>query len=163
MFDVDENPDATANINFIDRMTVSASLGGVDVPVVITGSSSNVVNAAGDVITGIAAAGSTTSDGNMWVTISSPVDTVVIEYDNDPAVNADPGQQGVGLHTIEFCPQAADLVMAISTRSQMTGRAMIMTQLILRSLRLRLILHLLRRLRFTTPAMLASMPFPEMT
>ena len=129
MFDVDENPDATANINFIDRMTVSASLGGVDVPVVITGSSSNVVNAAGDVITGIAAAGSTTGDGNMWVTISSPVDTVVIEYDNDPAVNADPGQQGVGLHTIEFCPQAADLVMAktVDNAAAVTGTNVIYT------------------------------------
>lgn len=107
MFDVDENPDTASNVNFIDRMTVTATLGGVAVPVTLTGGPSNSVS--GNVVTGVAAAASDASDGNMWVTISSPVDTVVIAYDNDPAVAANPGQQGVGLHTVEFCPQAADL------------------------------------------------------
>lgn len=109
MFDVDENPDTTADINFIDRMTITASLGGVAVPIVLTSSTSNSVN--GNVMTGIAAAGSTTSDGNMWVTINQPVDTVLIEYDNDPAVNAAPGQQGVGLFTIDYCPLSPDLTL----------------------------------------------------
>jgi len=63
MFDVDENPDTQADINFIDRMTVRASLGGVAVPVTITSSASNSV--AGNVVTGIAAAASDSSDGNM--------------------------------------------------------------------------------------------------
>lgn len=121
MFDVDENPDTTADINFIDRMTVTASLGGVPVPVSITNSASNVVS--GNQVTGIAAAASDASDGNMWVTISSPVDTVTIAYDNDPAVNDDPGQQGVGFHTIGFCPQAADLtlVKTVDNAAPVTG------------------------------------------
>jgi uncharacterized repeat protein (TIGR01451 family) len=127
MFDVDENPDTTANINFIDRMTVTASLGGVSVPVTISGGPSNSV--AGNVVTGIAASASATSDGNMWVTISQPVDNVLIEYDNDPAVNPSPGQQGVGLHTIEFCPQAADLALAkdIDNAAPVTGTDVIYT------------------------------------
>ena len=107
MFDVDENPNTAANVNFIDRMTITGTLGGVAVPVVVTPSISNSVS--GNVATGIAAAASNSSDGNMWVTFSAPVDTVLIEYDNDPAVNAAPGQQGVGLHTIGYCPQMPDL------------------------------------------------------
>jgi len=57
------------------------------------------------------------------VTISSPVDTVTIAYDNDPAVNPDPGQQGVGFHTIEFCPQAADLTLTktVDNNAPVTG------------------------------------------
>ena len=127
MFDVDENPDTTTNVNFIDRMTVTASLGGVAVPVLITESTSNIVS--GNVITGIAAAASDASDGNMWVTISQPVDTVTIEYDNDPAVVADPGQQGVGVHTIEFCPKAPDLTLSkvVDNSAPVTGADVIYT------------------------------------
>ncbi len=121
MFDVDENPNTAANVNFIDRMTIKGTLGGVAVPVVVTPSTSNSVS--GNVATGIAAAGSTTSDGNMWVTFSSPVDTVLIEYDNDPAVNTDPGNQGVGFHTIGFCPQMPDLELTkqVDNTAPVTG------------------------------------------
>jgi len=111
MFDVDENPDLGANINFIDRIEVNAFLGAASVPVVLTTSASNTLDSAGRVI-GIAESDSPTSDGNMWVTINQPVDRVTMVYDNDPAVNPSPGQQGVSLYTFDICELMPDLELS---------------------------------------------------
>jgi hypothetical protein len=48
----------------------------------------------------------------MWVTINQPVDRVTMVYDNDPAVNPSPGQQGVSLYTFDICELMPDLELS---------------------------------------------------
>jgi uncharacterized repeat protein (TIGR01451 family) len=111
MFDVDENPDLSANANFIDRVEIKAFLGATPVPIVITTSAANTLDNPERVI-GIAESDSPTSDGNIWVTIDQPIDRLTMIYDNDPAVNADPGQQGVSLYTLDICELMPDLELS---------------------------------------------------
>ncbi len=106
LFDVDENPSTASNVNFIDRIRVFGYLDGVTKPVILTGGPSNTVS--GSTATGVAAAASTSADGNLVVTFDTPVDRVVIRYDNDPAVVSNPGQQGVALHDIVYCQRGRD-------------------------------------------------------
>lgn len=88
---------------WIDRVTVTGALGGVTVPLTITGSASNVVT--GNQIVGTATAPSTSGDANANVIFVSPVDSITLTYDNDPAVQANPGAQIMSFFAdMALCP-----------------------------------------------------------
>lgn len=96
IFDVDYNVN-----QFADRVTVTGYLNGATVTPTLTNGISNWVsgnNAYGDAISADAQA-----NGNVTVTFSSPVDTIVINYGNHSYAPTNPGQQGVALHDITFC------------------------------------------------------------
>ena len=106
IFDVDLNPDTSSNVHFIDRLQIYGYLGGVATTPILTNGAANSVS--GPTGTGIAGSASTSADGNLVVSFDTPVDQIVIYYDNDPAVAANPGQQGVSLHDITYCPRGRD-------------------------------------------------------
>ena len=101
MFDVD-----FGSGQFADRVTVSGTFGGTGVTPVLTNGVANLVT--GNTVIGDATSADNSANGNVVVTFSSPVDTIVIAYGNHTTAPADPGQQQVTLHDITFCnPQAA--------------------------------------------------------
>ncbi len=101
MFDVD-----FGSAQFADRVTVTGSFGGVGVTPTLTNGVANLVT--GNTAIGDATSADNSADGNIVVTFTSPVDTIVIAYGNHTTAPADPGQQQVTLHDITFCnPQAA--------------------------------------------------------
>jgi len=92
-----------------DRVTVTGSLGGTNVPVTLTGSVSNTVT--GNQVVGTVAVPATSGDANANIIIIDPVDTITITYDNDPAVQANPAPQIMAFFAdFALCPfLAADL------------------------------------------------------
>lgn len=106
LFDIDINPSTANDANFIDRLRIYGYLGGVATSAILTQGTSNTVS--GSTATGTAAAGSATGDGNLTISFDTPVDQIVIFYDNDPAVVPNPGQQGISIHDITYCPRGRD-------------------------------------------------------
>ncbi|KTE38996.1 MULTISPECIES: proprotein convertase P-domain-containing protein [unclassified Sphingopyxis] len=105
LFDIDYN----AN-QFADRVTVTGSYNGAAVTPTLTNGVSNYVignSAYGDVV-----AADTSANGNVVVTFSSPVDTIVINYGNHSTAPTDPGQQAIAIHDIIFCRPTTNLVFA---------------------------------------------------
>lgn len=105
LFDIDYN----AN-QFADRVTVTGSYNGTTVLPTLTNGVSNYVignSAYGDVV-----AADTSANGNVVVTFSSPVDTIVINYGNHSTAPTDPGQQAIAIHDIVFCRPTTNLVFA---------------------------------------------------
>lgn len=96
IFDVDFN----AN-QFADKVTVTGSLNGVTVTPTLTNGTANWVS--GNSAMGDAISSDTQSAGNVVVTFTSAIDTIVIKYGNHAYAPTDPGQQGIALHDITFC------------------------------------------------------------
>lgn len=102
IFDVDYNAG-----QFADRLAVTGSFAGVTVQPTLTNGTANYVvgnSATGDVLSANGAA-----DGNVVVTFSQPVDTIVIAYGNGSAAPANPGGQAIAIFDITFCNPAAVL------------------------------------------------------
>jgi uncharacterized repeat protein (TIGR01451 family) len=96
IFDVDRG-------GWIDRITATGSLGGVSVPVTLTGSPSNIVT--GNQAVGTAGEPGTSGDANVNLIIVNQVDTITITYDNDPAVQANPAPQIMSFFAdLSLCP-----------------------------------------------------------
>lgn len=113
VFDVDY----AAN-DFADRLTVTGTFNGSPVTPTLTNGAVNYVvgnSAYGD--TGNSTA--TSGDGNVVVTFSSPVDTIVIVYGNHtsvPSPPANPDGQAISIWDITFCNPVAVLgVTKVST------------------------------------------------
>ncbi len=87
---------------FEDQITVTGTLSGTPVPVTLFTNSAN--GASGSVVTGVSGAGSTSSVGNMTIEFNAPIDTLVINYGNGSNAPANPGNQGIALHDLSFCP-----------------------------------------------------------
>lgn len=105
LFDIDYNTN-----QFADRVTVTGSYNGTTVLPTLTNGVSNYVignSAYGDVV-----AADTSANGNVVVTFSSPVDTIVINYGNHSTAPTDPGQQAIAIHDIVFCRPTTNLVFA---------------------------------------------------
>jgi uncharacterized repeat protein (TIGR01451 family) len=97
IFDVD-----FGNNQFVDAITVTGSLGGVPVTPTLFTSASNT--ATGNVVIGNNGSTPTQSLGNMTLEFNSAVDTVTISYGNDVTAPVDPGNQGISIHDLNFCP-----------------------------------------------------------
>ncbi len=96
VFDVDYN-----NNQFADKVTVTGTLNGVSVTPTLTNGTANFV--IGNTAYGDAVSADNQANGNVVVTFTSAVDTVVIKYGNHSYAPANPGQQGVALHDITMC------------------------------------------------------------
>ena len=107
LFDVD-----SAAGQFADRIEVIGRYQGASVSPRLTNGIANYVVA--NQAFGDGASDSDRPDGNVVVTFSSAIDTIIIRYGNHSAAPANPGQQGVALHDITFCQPTTDIV---STKS----------------------------------------------
>ncbi|BDW82356.1 hypothetical protein MACH24_17940 [Erythrobacter sp. Dej080120_24] len=96
IFDVD----FAAN-QFTDRVEVIGRNGGATVLPTLTNGNVNTVS--GNVAIGDGASANNQALGNVVVTFTQSVDTVVIRYGNHTNAPADPGQQGIGVHDITVC------------------------------------------------------------
>ena len=109
VFDVD----ATVG-QYADRITVTGFLNGIAVTPVLTNGIANYVignNAYGDVLSD-----DNSSNGNVVVTFSAPVDTINIVYGNHSAAPTNPSTQAIAIHDITFCqPPASVSVTKVST------------------------------------------------
>jgi len=102
IFDVD-----FGTSQFADRVEVTGTNGGSLVNPTLTNGNVNYVSG-GEVI-GDGASGSTQALGNMVVTFTDTVDTVIIRYGNHTTAPTNPGQQGIGVHDITVCDPVATL------------------------------------------------------
>ena len=96
LFDVDFAPN-----QFADRVTVTGSLSGTSVTPTLTNGNANYVN--GNTAIGDFASDSDSGMGNVVVTFAGKIDRITISYGNHSTAPNDPGQQGIGLHDIQFC------------------------------------------------------------
>ncbi|QUL39373.1 DUF11 domain-containing protein [Erythrobacter sp. JK5] len=96
IFDVD-----FASGQFADRVEVVGTRGGSNVAPTLTNGNVNFV--IGNQAFGDGASNSDQALGNVVVTFTQAVDTVVVRYGNHSTAPADPGQQGIGLHDITVC------------------------------------------------------------
>ena len=95
---------------FADRLTVTGSFNGAPVTPTLTNGISNYV--IGNSAYGDATSADNSANGNVVVTFSAPVDTIVITYGSHSLAPADPGQQGAAIHDITFCRPTANLTIA---------------------------------------------------
>ncbi|EAQ29871.1 hypothetical protein NAP1_03825 [Erythrobacter sp. NAP1] len=96
VFDVDFGTN-----QFADRLEVVGSNGGATVTAELTNGNANFIS--GNVAIGDLASGSAEALGNVVVTFTGTVDTVILRYGNHSTAPADPGQQGIGIHDISVC------------------------------------------------------------
>lgn len=109
IFDVDYNAG-----QFADRIKISGLFNGASVIPTVTNGTANYV--IGNTAYGDQLSADTSAAGNIVVTFSSPVDTVIIEYGNHSLSPADPGGQAMAIHDITFCrPQASLTIDKSST------------------------------------------------
>ncbi len=98
IFDLDTDP-----ATFQDEVTITGSLNGNAVSPVLTAGVSHTVS--GNVATGQTGADSTSADGTLLVTFSSPIDQFVVSYTNGPAAPNPPNQQAISIHDVFTCPR----------------------------------------------------------
>lgn len=95
---------------FADRLTVTGSFNGAPVTPTLTNGISNYV--IGNSAYGDATSADNSANGNVVVTFSTPVDTIVITYGSHSLAPTDPGQQGAAIHDVTFCRPTANLTIA---------------------------------------------------
>ena len=95
--------------NFADRATVTGTFSGAPVAPVLTNGVANYV--VGNSAFGDAPSANTSSNGNVVVTFTSPVDVITIEYGNHGAAPANPTQQLISIHDINLCRPVANLAV----------------------------------------------------
>ena len=102
LFDVD----FAAN-DFADKMTVTGSFNGATVIPILTNGVANYV--VGNVAIGDASSANTSADGNVIVTFTSPIDTIVVRYGNATTAPANPDGQAATFFSVSFCKPIANL------------------------------------------------------
>jgi subtilisin-like proprotein convertase family protein len=99
---------------FADRVEVFGRRGGTIILPVLT--NGNVNQVTGNVAFGDGQSADTEPAGNVVVTFTDPVETIVIRYGNHTTAPANPGQQGISVHDLLVCNPYADLsVTKVST------------------------------------------------
>ncbi len=96
IFDVDFGPN-----QFADRVVVTGSNGGASVTPTLTNGNANYVT--GNTAIGDGASDTNSNAGNLTVTFTQAVRTIVITYGNHTTAPTNPGQQGIALHDIVLC------------------------------------------------------------
>lgn len=105
LFDIDY-----AAGQFADRVTVTGSFNGTTVYPTLTNGVANYV--VGNSAYGDATSADGSANGNVVVTFAAPADTITIEYGSHSLAPANPGQQGMAIHDINFCRPIANLLIA---------------------------------------------------
>lgn len=97
MFDIDY----AAN-QFTDKVTVTGTYNGATVFPTLSNNTANYVS--GNSVIGDGASGATDPFGNVVVTFTSPVDSVIVEYGNyTPTTPTASGNQAMSIHDFTFC------------------------------------------------------------
>jgi uncharacterized repeat protein (TIGR01451 family) len=96
LFDVDFGTD-----QFADRVQIVGRRNGVDVIPHLTNGVANYV--IGNTAYGDAVSENNSSNGNVTVTFTSAIDSIVIRYGNHSLAPNDPGQQAITLHDMTLC------------------------------------------------------------
>lgn len=96
IFDVDY-----ASGQFADKVTIIGKLNGVTVLPIVTNGVTNYV--IGSSAYGDSTSADGSANGNIVVTFSSAIDTVIVSYGNHALAPADPGQQAIAIHDLAFC------------------------------------------------------------
>ena len=109
IFDVDSNPG-----QFADLVVVEGRYKGTTVLPTLTNGISNYV--IGNAAYGDGASDTTAAAGNLVVTFSQPIDTIIVSYGNHSAAPVDPGQQGIAIHDITFCRPTTTLTVDKTSR-----------------------------------------------
>jgi subtilisin-like proprotein convertase family protein len=99
---------------FADRVEVFGRRGGTIILPVLT--NGNVNQVTGNVAFGDGQSADAEPAGNVVVTFTDPVETIVIRYGNHTTAPANPGQQGISVHDLFVCNPYAELsVTKVST------------------------------------------------
>ncbi|GGX62487.1 hypothetical protein GCM10011309_10570 [Litorimonas cladophorae] len=109
--DVDNGTDGSG-FEWADRITVSGSFNGTDVTPIITTGSANT--STGNTILGTAGSATGSSDGNVLISFTSPVDTVGYTYGNS-GTTATLAVQIISLQRITMCPAKVADLSAVKT------------------------------------------------
>ncbi|MFM6854792.1 MAG: proprotein convertase P-domain-containing protein [Sphingopyxis sp.] len=104
IFDVDYNGG-----QFADRVVVSGLFNGTAVNPVLTHGSAHYV--IGNTAYGDQLSADTAAAGNLVVTFTAPVDTIIITYGNHSIAPTNPGGQAIAIHDITFCRPQANVTM----------------------------------------------------
>lgn len=92
---------------FADKVTVVGYYNGTPVYPTLTNGVSNYV--IGNTAYGDGSSADTSTNGNLVVTFSAPIDQIVVDYGNHSLSPANPGQQAVTIHDITLCRPVATL------------------------------------------------------
>ncbi len=95
---------------FADRLEVEGLDGGAIVNPQLTNGNVNFIS--GNEIIGDGTSDADAALGNVVVTFTQAVDTIVLRYGNHTTAPADPGQQGIGLHDLFVCSPDVDLTVS---------------------------------------------------
>ena len=98
---------------FADRATITGMFNGASVSPTLTNSLANYVM--GNTAYGDVNADNTTANGDVVVTFSSPVDTIVIVYGNHGIAPVNPFQQAITIHDLNFCRPQANITVLKSS------------------------------------------------
>lgn len=95
---------------FADLVTVEGRLGGARVLPVLTNGTANYV--IGNSAYGDRVSGNDSADGNVVVTFTGPVDTIILRYGNYAQAPPDPAPQLIAIGDIVLCDPAAALSLS---------------------------------------------------
>jgi uncharacterized repeat protein (TIGR01451 family) len=109
LFDVDY-----AVSEFADRVTITGLFNGASVTPTLTNSVANYV--IGNTAFGDGVAASISADGTVFVTFSTPVDTIVINYGNHSMAPANPQSQAISIHDLTFCRPQGNVSISKTSR-----------------------------------------------
>ena len=98
--------DFAAN-DFADKLTVTGEYQGATVIPTLTNGVSNYV--VGNTAVGDSGSDGTSGNGNVVVTFSQPIDTIIIEYGNANTAPANPDGQAIAIHDFTFCQPSTAL------------------------------------------------------
>jgi uncharacterized repeat protein (TIGR01451 family) len=95
---------------FTDRIVVTGTFNGAPVTAnLATHNATPSYTITGNTAVGNATSAATSQNGRVWVTFSSPVDTVTVTYGNGAGAPANPSGQAIDFHDITFCRPVATL------------------------------------------------------
>ncbi len=102
LFDVD-----FSSGGFADKVTVTGTFNGSPVTPTLTNGVTNYVT--GNVAIGDGTSAVNSPNGRVYITFTSPVDTITIVYGNHTTAPANPSSQAIDIHDITFCRPQANL------------------------------------------------------
>ncbi len=110
IFDIDNGG------QFSDMITVTGNLGAATVyPVLTNGVTNYVTGTNNNIAIGDVAANNSAANGNVTVTFSSAIDKITISFGNHTTAPANPGNQEMSIHDINFCYPLPTITMLKSS------------------------------------------------
>ncbi len=110
IFDIDNGG------QFADMIAVTGSLGATTVyPTLTNGVTNYITGTNNNIAIGDVAAANNMANGNVTVTFSSAIDRIVISFGNHTTAPANPGNQEMSIHDLNFCYPLPSITMLKSS------------------------------------------------